>query len=235
MSLDPESVSPSDLIDDLGEFGVVELDHFSTSFADEVIVCRIAVVEFVDVSIVVSRDFAEESGVFEPSERTIDGGSADTASVGPLGEPEDELVGVEVLVEGEHFLDDSGPFLSEAHPLGGEVFAKPLGRAESDFNARQPRDIFNGHSVQSLPVQTVDIQEFSECRLELLVGVIGAVLDGGLNMIETFLSQAAGTAQVIESFSSGGDVEFIGGGIDSTGRGFGLLIISAVTDRGEGV
>ena len=59
MPLDPKPVRPPDFVDDLRQFRAIELDHFTASLADQMIVRGIAVIEFVDVAVVIAGDFSQ--------------------------------------------------------------------------------------------------------------------------------------------------------------------------------
>lgn len=124
-----ETVLCGDLFEQRGDLFIAEFNQLTAFFADEVVVLGVAVVMFVDFTVVGTGDFADESGVFEFADGAIDSGAADAAAIAArLGEFCDDAVAVEVFVVSKDFADDGFAFLGEPFAARSEEFTEFLER-----------------------------------------------------------------------------------------------------------
>src|SRR4029077_7621127 len=112
-------------------------DQRAAFAANQMVVLRVAVIVLVDFAVVTASDFAQQPRQDHVVKSPVDGGAADTCAVGPVRQPADELVGIEVLVRGKNFVDDRFAFARQAHATGGQVFTKFIRRTGGHRNRRK--------------------------------------------------------------------------------------------------
>lgn len=126
MSRHSEAQFQRDFLKQLCHIFVTEFNQFIALSADEVIVLRIAVVVFINVTVIGPRNFADQSGLFHLRDRAVHSRSADTMTVLRFVKPCDNLFAVEVFVIRKDCADDDLAFLCEPHLSRCQEFTELL-------------------------------------------------------------------------------------------------------------
>ena len=150
---------------------ILEFDQGAALAANQVVVLRVAVIVFVDFTVMTAGDFAQQSRENHVVEGAIDGGAADSLAVGAGRELAHKLIGVEMLVRREHLGDDGLAFASQALSAGGQIFTEFIRRSGSHRNRRKlahhlPRVIVSRLKKGDKHLATPVIPELVTCRSE---------------------------------------------------------------------
>ena len=129
-----ETMLGGDALEDFIEFGRMELDELSRFSADEMVVLGIAVMEFVEIPSIGSRDLSQPASLLERGDGTVDSGTADAAAVVALRQAGDKLVNVKVFVLREDFINDEAALGRQALAPGDQEFSKLLGWRNGHVN-----------------------------------------------------------------------------------------------------
>jgi hypothetical protein len=128
-----ESLAVADF--DLASFEqrIVKLDHAAAGGADQVVVVGVTADVLVVVVIFAEVDAAHHARFDEQLERPIDGGAGDLDAL--LLHFEEQLIGVEVVVNGEDLSDERGSFSGELEALTLEEVLEAIDFALNDGHA----------------------------------------------------------------------------------------------------
>lgn len=135
MPFHTESVLGGNLFEDLANVRIMKLRERPTLPTDQVIVLRVAVVVLVHIAAVLARHTAKHTRFHHLIERPINRRSAD--AVRPAIQLPGKLLGIEVVVLGEHRLDDRGPLPGHAFAARRQILPKLFGGRYGDVQGSE--------------------------------------------------------------------------------------------------
>ncbi len=96
-------------------------------------VLRVTIIAFVNGA-AANIEFSEQSGVNEFSKRAIDSWSANVTLLAFARQPFDQLVGVEMIVLTEDFVEQNPSLFRVPHPAALQILVEPLPRRQCDVD-----------------------------------------------------------------------------------------------------
>ena len=144
MAGDMEVVFLGHSITQFDQFVTLELNQLLATLAIEVIVLWVAIIMFINGS-ARQLKLAQQSGIHEFVECTVDGGPADVVRLALAREFINEPIGVEVIMLAEDVIDQHTALFCVAHPAALQILFKPFERGERYFNGIERKLL--GHDV----------------------------------------------------------------------------------------